>query len=606
VPSRPDETASKVRRALRWLTCGDPVIAAGMLLLVLYYVCTRGIFEGKLSGDGVYGFQYLRAVIFEGTLDMQKVIPDKLPFFGTHPVTHHMPNRCPFGPVYIWMPFYLIACGIAKLGELLHIVKAVRPDSPFHAWITGLGTLGAVIVGYRQVYVMIARHLGQKPARLGATVAIWATPIAWYAVTQPTYQHGCAFGVIALLLERWDAWRDTGSPRRFVILGLLGGLAMSMRAQEVLWLLLPAGECGWKLLRGPDRLRWFWCGVALGLAALVAFAPQLAIFWYYTASLSPPQAEPVRWTVPMITVALFSTRAGLFPWTPIAYLTLVGIALSRKGSARTLALAMFVVFVLEVYVCGAAWVPCGGYAYGARRLSDAAPLFGLGVALALERAGESLRWRRVVLGFSYLCIFLCLFTMELQRWGKVRSSGAHARSMGSYFGELKAPPQVQRALDVIGYPFVQPAGWLFALRHRVLPGAFEGVVGNLMLDRDGQWFTVLTKHFALDWEHRAHVASGLKLAPRPPAIVDGPVRLLIGMFASEKIQVQVTGTIPEGTTTVLWNGSQRPVVRIATGIQFEVDADHVDAGVNELKMDLPLGSQLKTLEFQSLSIWWRR
>jgi hypothetical protein len=233
-------------------------------------------------------------------------------------------------------------------------------------------------------------------------------------------------------------------------------------------------------------------------------------------------------------------------------------------------------------------------------------LFGLGVALALARAGDARRWRRVVIGFSALCVVLCLGTMELQRWGKVRSSGAHARSMGSYFGELKAPPSAQNALDVIGYPFVQPAGWLFAARHRVLPGAFEGVVGNLMLDRDGQWFTVLTKSFPFDWEHRAHVASGLKLAPRPPAVVTGPVRVLVGMFAREKIRVDVVGFVPEeATVAARWNGVPCTIKRTPTSLQLDVEAPHVDAGVNELELDLPLGSHLKQLDFQSLSIWWR-
>ena len=63
--------------------------------------------------------------------------------------------------------------------------------------MAGLGSLAAALMGYRQVYELIRRNVSRDAARLGATVAVWATPIAWYAVTQPMYQHACAFGFVA-------------------------------------------------------------------------------------------------------------------------------------------------------------------------------------------------------------------------------------------------------------------------------------------------------------------------------------------------------------------------------------------------------------------------
>src|SRR5262245_42772202 len=134
VPSRPDETAStanRLRRALRFACAGDRVLAASMIALAFYYVATRGGFQGKASGDGWCGFQYLNAIFSEHTLDMQKVLPQWRPYFGVDHITQHMPNRCPFGPVLLWTPFYLIACAIATVGKWLHLANA-RPDSPFH------------------------------------------------------------------------------------------------------------------------------------------------------------------------------------------------------------------------------------------------------------------------------------------------------------------------------------------------------------------------------------------------------------------------------------------------------------------------------------------
>jgi hypothetical protein len=584
------------------------VLAAGLLLLVAYYVCTRGVFQGKYSGDGWFGFHYLPALVYEQTLDMVKVMPDKQPFFGLDAVTHHMPNRCPFGPVYPWLPFYLIACGIAELGKLLGLFTLPN-NSPFHAWMAGLGSLAMALVGYRQLYVLVERHLGKNAARIGATVAVWATPITWYAVTQPTYQHAAAFGLVVLLLERWDARRGDSSWRHFMWLGVIGGLAMSMRQQEVLWLIPPAGEVAWRLWKGPDRKRWLIAGAVFGFATLAAFAPQLGVFWYYTHTLAPPQAEPIRWGDPLVGMALFSTRAGLFTWTPVAYLALVGLIIGRKQvKAHRLALMMLVPFVIEVYICSAAWVPSGAYAYGARRLSDGAPLFGLGVALAYAAVEQ--RWKRnLVLGSAIFFVVLCLFTMEMQRFGKARSSGANARTVGMYIQDAGAKPTswAVRAGDAVSLPWSLPAAIPYALLHGARLSTWDGVVGNFLLDRDGQWYTVLTKSLPLNWDNRAHLIEGLKIDPlkKVPAEVTGPVRILPFMFASESIGVALVGQVVEGASKVIWNGSEIATRRVQQGLAFEVPNQSVKAGTNELRLELPVGSKLNRLDFDSKTLWWR-
>ncbi|MGH8325024.1 MAG: hypothetical protein ACRETD_14705, partial [Steroidobacteraceae bacterium] len=199
-----------------------------MLLLCVYYAATRGVFQGKASGDGWFGFQYLRSLVYFRTLDMRHAVPEFLPYFGTSGPGHHMPNRCPFGPVFVWMPLYLVGVGLRGLGELMHLVPAGRGQSPFEAWVVGLGTLGGVLIGWRYTYALVERHAGRVAARVGTIAAVWATPIVWYSVTQPLYQHGLAFCFIAILIERWDATRGDPSWRRMLGLGLVGGVAMMM------------------------------------------------------------------------------------------------------------------------------------------------------------------------------------------------------------------------------------------------------------------------------------------------------------------------------------------------------------------------------------------
>jgi hypothetical protein len=566
-----------------------------MVVLAFYYVATRGVFQGKASGDGWFGFQYLHAIFYRHTLDMQKVLPQWRPYFGVDHVTQHMPNRCPFGPVFLWAPFYLLACAIATVGKWLHLANAA-PDSPFHAWFAGLGSLTAALAGMRQVYVMVERHLGRAAAQLAAIVAVWATPVAWYAVTQPLYQHAAAFGFVALLVERWDATRGDPSPKRFALLGALGALAMWMRPQEAIFLLLPGVEALVRVLRGPDRLRFFTGGLVLVAVTAVVFFPETLVWRYYTGSFSPPQWEPVRWRDPLIVNALFSTRSGLFPWSPIVYATAFGLALAKK--ARLLAWSLFALFLLDLYVCAGAWVPAGGYGYGARRLSDGAPLFGLGAALLFHRV----RYQRLAAGFGGLCVALCLFSMEMQRIGHVPSSGGFARTAGAYVAQARGPEFLRRFFDAVGYPFVQPAGWLYALKWHAPLNAFEGVVGNFQLDTDGQWFTILPdgRSLPLNWDKRANIAAGLELGrdTKQPAKVTGPVRLLVYMFESSPLTLHVWGKVNDGPLAARWNGVPIPVEeRETTGYYIGVPRRVVHRETNELTLEIPEGSLLTKIDF---------
>jgi hypothetical protein len=578
------------------------VLAAAMLLVVAYYVATRGVFQGKTSGDGWFGFMYLRSIFFEHTLDMQRVMPEYLRYFGTSGPWKAMPNRCPIGPVFVWAPFYLVSVGITKLLTLAHFIAA-QHEAAIQAWFCGLGTLGGVLVGWRFLYVLVERRLGRAAARIGTIAAVWATPIVWYAVTQPGYQHGLAFGLIAILVERWDAKLGDASPRRFALLGLVGGAAMMMRPQELLYLLLPAGEIAWRMARGPDRGRWLVGGVVLGAATLVAFSPQLAVWYYYTGGFHPVQAEPIRWTTPFFVVTLFSTRAGLLAWSPITYASVTGLFV--RSPARRLAVALGAVFAIEIYIVAAAWVVSGGYSFGARRLSDAAVVLAVGLAMLYARA--SARGRRVVVGFTALCIVMNVAAMELQRAGLEPSSGGQARPASLWLRDAHAPEFVQRLFARIGYPFSQPAGWLFAIEHDTSASAFEGIVGNFMLERDGQWMTILTKTLPMNKANTLYVPSGLAFGPgdKDLATVIGPIRMLLPMFARERVVVDVIGAIPAGDARASWNGQAAKVARIPAGVRLDLPPEIVHAGVNELRLELPERSRLQQLDFNGPSTWWR-
>ena len=155
-----------------------------------------------------------------------------------------------------------------------------------------------------------------------------------------------------------------------------------------------------------------------------------------------------------------------------------------------------------------AWVVTGGYGYGARRLSDGARCSRSASAFCGRApTGAWARPPRRRVRRASACV-MNVVAMELLRAKKIPSSGAYARS-AERFSTTSGCRASAASSASIGYPFVQPVGWIFALAHHVPASTFEDVVGNWFLDRDGQWFQVQSKGTPLDDSARGYVISGL-------------------------------------------------------------------------------------------------
>ncbi len=73
---------ARLQRAMAWLSLDDRWTAIAMGILVLYYAVTWGPWQGKASGDGWFGFLYLKSIVYFHTLDMRYAAPEFLRFFG--------------------------------------------------------------------------------------------------------------------------------------------------------------------------------------------------------------------------------------------------------------------------------------------------------------------------------------------------------------------------------------------------------------------------------------------------------------------------------------------------------------------------------------------
>lgn len=597
--------------------------------LLAYYLFTPGLFGSKAQGDGMFGFHYLPNLVVHRSLDMRHALPEHLDAMDTG-VHGHKLNRAPIGPALAMLPLYCLV----ESGKLLAAqgLRAVGGDPqrlgppafvPHTGQMlyTGLITLAAGLCGMLLTYALLRRHFGRGPALCGALTAIVLTPQLWYLTIQPHYQHGLAFAAVALFMWRWDEQRGRQEPRRFFELGVLAGVAMLMRAQEAVFLLAPAGELAWAMVRAPrsgERCgRLLGCAALLGAGTVLGFLPQLWVWGRYFGWLArPTNIERLRPLEPALTEVLWSMRAGLFPWTPVAYLGLCGLVLAGARSARPAAApvapscgdvrglvgAALAILAADVYLVAASWVWYGGFSFGARRLSDCAGLLGLGVAvLWTQAAALPQRGRRWVLGTLALTLIALLVQnitlVELVRRRRLPDSGAAAAPAYRLAQQAGGPPWLVGFLRY-GYPFAQPAGILFALRHQAPLTAWEDVVGNYALEREAHDLSLS----GAIWDFRdpaaeRFVLEGL-LAPadaggRPVGL---RVRMLLQPFTRTAIDATLQIDLPADAVEVRWNDRPLPTRADGPELRFTIPAAQVSAhAVGELTLQLSRPARLRQL-----------
>ncbi len=181
-------------------------------------------------------------------------------------------------------------------------------------------------------------------------------------------------------------------------------------------------------------------------------------------------AGPLQWPPPVLDV-LFSSRGGLFFWSPVAWLGLLGLGrLYRDQPARAASLgAALLVFLLVLALRPGDAPPAPARAAALPALALLAP----GMASFLQALVEAVRRRpgRILMAAGAFAIVWNLLFMQQYRVGLVPRDDTVA------FPQV-AENSARLVSDGIGSPVAWPANWLFAARYDLPPARYDQVGGT--------------------------------------------------------------------------------------------------------------------------------
>lgn len=369
------------------------------------FVLTIPLVNPYLRGDGHGYYAYVRSAVIDHDLDFENEFRHGDPLFreiyfdeqgslrpAMRSSTGLVINQWAVGPSILWLPFFLVAHAAVTL---LNVFGAGVPADGFsmpYRWFCAAGT---ACYGWLSLLLMrgpAARIAGARAAVLGALALWWASSLPVYMYFLPFHVHALSAFVVSLFLWYW--LRASSFPLtvpRWMIWGLLCGLMMDVYYLNAIIGLVAGADLVAKVAQ-EKRLSGHVvkAAAAFAIGLLVSLAPLVVAKWIVHGSpFSSGYSDEFFWTTPRLWQVGFSTEHGLFLWTPVTLLALVGLVRASRRDAR--AATLVAVFVLFYYTVASYQNWHGLSSFGNRFFVSLTAVFMLGAAAAAEWARSSIR-----------------------------------------------------------------------------------------------------------------------------------------------------------------------------------------------------------------------
>jgi hypothetical protein len=401
------------RRLLIWPVVVLAVIATASLA----FIYGRHLPQGKpIRSDGMGYYLYLPAVFLDHDVTMERTLERSY----AETLEMRQINCCQesgivasvrrVAPHQYYLDKYAIGEAIMLVpffvgGDVLAYATGSTRNGfswPYQA-AAAAGGLTYALLGLLVLGIFLQRWFSRRTVVITLFALALGTNLLHYATYDAVSSHAFAFFLVAALLELTFLLGERPRPVTAVAFGGAAGLLAAVRPTDIVVLVVPAliGIGRLRVMSHRTRvLRAHLPLFALGAGVFVAAVlPQLAYWHAITGKwyVYPYGGEHLELLHPHLLDVLFSVRKGLFFWTPLLLLAVVGLALLTR-------FAPGVVLPVACYLLIQAWVVSSwntwwyGGSFGQRPFVESLPAFALGLAAIVETARSQRSKRMVQIG----------------------------------------------------------------------------------------------------------------------------------------------------------------------------------------------------------------
>jgi hypothetical protein len=346
---------------------------------------------GPIRGDGLGYYAYLPAVLLDHDVTMRTTAnrsflgePTRIP--GVRPVGRRFLDQYGVGEAVLIAPFFAGGYALA--------VATGQPRGgfswPFEAAASAAG-LVYMLLGLALVASVLGRWFSHRTVALTLLGLAFGAAVFDYGTFEPSMSHVYSFFAIALALRLtlwvWERPGLGGAASLGAALGLVGLIRLTNLSIVVFCVLV--GVAARRDVARRVRVLARRPGlVAAGAAAAgLVLLPQAA-YWHAVTGhwITNPyrgEGEHLDLLHPHLVGVLLSMRKGLFFWTPLTILAVLGFVVVGRV-ARPLLLASVVYLPIAVWIVASWSIWWYGDSFGMRALIDQMPVFALGLAALIE------------------------------------------------------------------------------------------------------------------------------------------------------------------------------------------------------------------------------
>ncbi len=294
-------------------------------------------------------------------------------------------NKYFAGTAVLEAPFFLAGCLVAA---------AVGMPVDGYAWpfqlMIGLAALVYSVLGlYLLSLFLIAIGMKEKAVMLTAFLLLFGTNLLYYTIYEPSMSHAYSFFTISAFLFFTNKAYQEGKTASFVLAAVALGVTVLIRPTNAIVLIgVPIITSGFTGL--VELIKTFFgnkktLAIAVGAAILaVSIQPLFYLLQTGAPMVWSYEGEGFNFLRPEFSNVLFSYRKGLFVYSPLILLSLVGLA-SLYFINKSKAVWLFLAVGVSTWVISSWWMWYYGGSFGHRAFIDYYPFFAIGLAALLTK-----------------------------------------------------------------------------------------------------------------------------------------------------------------------------------------------------------------------------
>ena len=375
-------------------------------------------------------YAYLRSIALDKDVDFT----NDLKLLGhsrkaiTITKTGYAANPWTIGPAILWLPFFAVAHGISVYLPTEMQGFPANGVSPLYDFFIIIASSLYGCFGLIFIYLFLCCFFSHLLCFVILVCIFFGSALMFYFFHEPTMSHILSVFAVSGFLYFWYITLYNKKLLDWLLMGLWGGIAILVRVQDGVVILIPVLAELAVLFRANALKKSYWSGLLLFLTVTVLICIPQMIVWnvLYGDYITIPQGPGfMNWSTPKIIQVLFSTNHGLLTYTPIMLLAVAGLFLPDTGRhARLVSFVFITVFLVELYINAAVNDWYAGWAFGARRFLSCSLLFAWGLGNVLKRTLTKRLLLYTVAGYLVVLVFFNSAFYFQWIYGRIPRAGA--------------------------------------------------------------------------------------------------------------------------------------------------------------------------------------